>query len=53
MIVKIEFVEHNRKYTIGVTQFLAALGVDDIDEEAIKVAAMKLISTEEVTQTDE
>lgn len=35
MIVKVEWTEHNRKYSIGIIQFLKLLGYE-VDEATIK-----------------
>lgn len=47
MIVKVEWTEHNRKYSIGILQFLKMLGYD-VDEATIKKAIYKYLSTHNV-----
>ena len=46
MKVVISWTEHSRMYTIGVKQFLVALGVETT-EEKIKAAAIKLLEQNE------
>jgi len=43
MIVKVEWTEHNRTYSIGIIQFLKLLGYD-VDEKTIKEAVYKYLS---------
>jgi len=52
MIVKVEWTEHNRKYTIGIKQFLKELGLD-IPDEQIQKTIIKLLNQNELEQTDE
>jgi hypothetical protein len=46
MIVKVEWTEHNRTYSIGIVQFLKALGYD-VDEKTIKEVIYRYLSTNE------
>lgn len=43
MIVKVEWTEHNRTYSIGIIQFLKALGYD-VDAATIKKAIQEYLS---------
>ena len=43
MIVKIEFKEHNRNYSIGIMPFLKMLGYDE-DEKHIKKVIKEYLS---------
>lgn len=44
MVVKVEWTEHNRKYSIGIMQFLTMLGYE-VDEATVKQAVYKYLST--------
>lgn len=46
MIVKVEWKEHNRSYTIGIKRFLHELGIDVNDEKLI-ATTKKLLEQEE------
>jgi hypothetical protein len=43
MIVKVEWNDHNRSYSIGIIQFLKMLGYD-VDEATIKKAIQDYLS---------
>lgn len=47
MKVTLSWSTHNRRYTIGLKEFLATMGVD-ATEAQIKAAARKLLEQEEV-----
>lgn len=47
MIVKVEWIEHNRTYSIGVVKFLKMLG-HDVDEAKIKRVVKKLLEQNEM-----
>lgn len=47
MIVKVEWKQHNRNYSIGITQFLSLLGYD-VDEATIKKVIYEYLSTHDV-----
>jgi len=46
MIVKVEWTEHERRYTIGIKRFLKELGID-VNDEQIKTATKHLLEQEE------
>lgn len=47
MIVKVEWKEHNRTYSIGIKKFLKLLG-HDVDEAKIKRVVKKLLQQNEM-----
>lgn len=47
MIVKVEWNEHNRTYSIGIMRFLKLLGYD-VDESEIKQVVKKLLEQQEM-----
>lgn len=51
MIVKVEWIEHNRTYSIGITRFLKLLGYD-VDEKTIKQVVKKLLEQQEMSDGD-
>lgn len=48
MIVKVEWLEHNRTYSIGIMRFLELLGYD-VDEKTIKRVVKQLLEQQEMT----
>lgn len=51
MRVIVDWTNHDRKYTIGIQQFLAAAGIEMSDEE-IKTVIRKLLSKDGLSPTE-
>lgn len=47
MVVKVEWIQHNRTYSIGITRFLELLGYD-VDDERIKQVVRTLLEQQEM-----
>lgn len=47
MIVKVEWIQHNRTYSIGIARFLELLGYD-VDEQQIKQVVKQLLEQQEM-----
>lgn len=47
MKIVVSWTEHEREYTIGITPFLKAMGID-VDDETIEKTTKKLLEQEEM-----
>ncbi len=47
MIVKVEWIEHNRVYSMGIVRFLKLLGYD-VDDKKIKQVVKQLLEQQEM-----